>query len=165
MARTSPPPFTKRRRPEPEAAPAKIADKRAPAEDVRTDAEVWEPITGDEMSDTLQGVFDGLTEGFGPEWTLEESRARKMGERWARIVNRFAKRARSLFVLRLLVYFTLGFACVELGAIVIGRTLKTIRRRREEAAEELKRRKAAGREQPSNVVQIGPQASADGGGG
>lgn len=143
MARTSAPPFTRRARPEraPNANPSAIPGTpkpqppTTPAENAALDQDVWEPITGEEMSDTLTGIFEGAAEGFGPEWELKPDRAKKMGERWARVLNRFAKRARNPFVLRLLVYLAIGFACIELGAVIASRVVTSIRRARAEKLE------------------------------
>lgn len=135
--------------------------KPTPAENAELDQDTWEPITGEEMTDTLTGIFEATGEGFGPDvWELAPDRARKMGERWARVLNRFAKRARNPFVLRLLVYLAVAFAVVELGAVVASRIVKTMRKAREQKLENARKRAAL-----TVVGQVQEQQPATGGGG
>lgn len=161
MARPPRAAFIKRVRPErpPKTDPSAIPGEphATPAENAAQDVETWEPISGEEMSDTLTGIFEGAAEGFGSEWELPPDRARKMGERWARILNRFAKRARNPLVLRMLVYLAIGFACIELGAVVASRVVRTMRRVREEKRQELLKRAAL-----KVVPQDAPTAGAGG---
>ncbi len=151
------PSFTKRPPAEPEAKPSpktEAREKRAPEPE-----EPWEPILGEDVSDSLLGLCEVLEENIGPEWKLETDKAKRIGERWARLGNRLARRARNRLILQALVYGLVFFACVEFFAFFAGRTVRTLRRRRKEA----EAAKTAKHTVPGRVLPFDDEKEASGG--
>lgn len=118
------PPFSKRPRPDQGA--------KTEAPDPAADAAVWVELEAEEVGDVFTGLFETFEECFGPEWKLEPAAAKKIGERWARLGNRWAKRVQSAIVLRAMVMCAVLFAVAQLAAMIGVRAVRTIRRKRAE---------------------------------
>ena len=143
------PAFTKRKRIA-EPSPDVAGDAPAASEDTaekpdEKPADVWVPLDVEEVTDTIAGAFDSLEEAFGQEFHLEEKRARKMGARWTKILNRWAERVKSKAALLALSRVLFFFCFLELSALLIGAGIRRFRRARVERAEARKAAIAAGR--------------------
>lgn len=144
-----------------DAPPPSAGAGRAPAggaADLRVE-EVWEPLDGEEVADTLQGAFGTLEELVAPEFKLSDERAKKIGARWAKLANSWAKRTRSALAIKAVVYGSLCFAFLELTVMLSWPAVKALVRVRKEAGEKKKAETIPGR-----VVPITRDAEGGGGG-
>ena len=153
------PPFTKRAPSQPSTGDERRprASSGAPS-DPAADKAVWVELTADEVADTFTGLFETFEEAIGPEWRLEPDKAKRIGERWARLGNRWAQRVESAVVLKALVYCAVLFAVVQLAAMIGARAVRTLRKRKQQQKGAAP---PAAATVPGNVVSI----SEAGGGG
>lgn len=169
----APRPPVRRKAGAPPAPPASAVDAsprvepQASAPAPEDPPEVYEGI---EIRDAWEALFEALEESFGPEFRVEPKKLDRMGERWARMLNKFAKSAATRIIASGFAKFFLALAVLQPVTILVGASFKRIKRARREAAEReqgesaevLRARRDREPAPKDNVTQIGPRVAPGG---